>query len=244
MIPQHILLVSSLIVVLAASNSVMAQTRSATGSASVTPSKTTSITPTKGAEDEVDKLKERVAEKVMKLTDSNEKAVSGVVQSVADTELTLKDMDGETVEVILDDTLTKYYDIQGTLIKEVKKTAVAKGDFVFAAGPEISGEINANGIYLDQRYIVASGKITEVDAEEYTVKIITLDKNNLLLDVQTRTTQEMLNIKTLKLEKVGFSKLKEGDSIHVVLKANLQNENQTRYDAEKILIIPNEYFLQ
>ena len=54
----------------------------------------------------------------------------------------------------------------------------------------------------------------------------------------------MLDIKTLELSKIGFSKLKEGDSVQVVVKSNGLNLKQTRFDAEKILIIPNEYFLQ
>lgn len=241
---QSTIIFLSVALLLIAAQPALSQTRTATGSASVTPSKTTSATPTQGAADEVDKLKEKVAEKVLTMTDNDEKAASGLVQSITEKQLVLKNMEGDTVEVVLDETLSKYYNVSGTTIKEVKQTDVEKGDYVFAAGPEIGGAINANGVYIDQRYVVTSGKITEVDADEYTVKIITLDKINLLLDVQTRTTQEMLNIKTLTLEKVGFSKLKEGDSIHVVMKANLQNDKQTRYDAEKILIIPNEYFLQ
>ncbi len=217
---------------------VYSQSKNATGTASIT------VKPTSTADDEVDKLKEKVAEKVLTMTGEREKAVSGIVESIKEKELVITDMEGGTVEIVLDDTLTKYYNVQATIIKEVKQSDIEKGDYVFAAGPEISGSINANGVYIDQRYMVTSGKITEVDAEEYTVKIVTLDKNNLLLDVQTRTTQEMLNIKTLALEKIGFTKLKEGDSIHVVMKANLQNQAQTRYDAEKILIIPNEYFIQ
>lgn len=243
MTQKSLVIFSSLALVLASAQPIFAQTKAATNSASITPSKAVSLSPTTDA-DEVDKLKEKVAEKVSKLASGEDKAVAGVVQSIANKELIIKNMDGDMVEVALDDTLTKYYNIAATSTKEVKQTDIAKGDYIFAAGPEIGGQINANGIYLDQRYIVTSGKITEVDADEYTVKIVTLDKNNFVLDIQTRTTQEMLNIKTLELEKVGFSKLKEGDSIHVVMKANLQNDKQTRYDAEKILIIPNEYFLQ
>ena len=243
MIQKQFLVFSSIALVLASTPGVYAQTKTATGAASITPSKATTGTPTPETTDEVDKLKEKVAEKVSKLANDEDKAVAGVVQAVSDKELTLKNMDGDMVDVVLDDTLTKYYNIT-TTTKEVKKTDIEKGDYVFAAGPEIGGQINANGVYLDQKYIVTSGKITEVNADDYSIKIVTLDKNNYILDVQTRTTQEMLNIKTLKLEKVGFSKLKEGDSIHVVMKANLQNDKQTRFDAEKILIIPNEYFLQ
>ncbi len=243
MIQKHIIVMSSIALVLSVASSAYAQTKTATKSASISPSKATTLTPTGTASDEVDKLKEKVAEKVSKLANGEDKSTAGIVQEISDKEFTLKSMDGDTSKVTLDDTLTKYYTIGGST-KEVKKADIKKGDYVFAIGPEIGGQINANGVYVDQRYIVTSGKITEVNADDYSIKIVTLDKNNYILDIQTRTTQEMLNIKTLTLEQVGFSTLKEGDSIHVVLKANLQNDKQTRFDAEKILIIPNEYFLQ
>lgn len=89
-----------------------------------------------------------------------------------------------------------------------------------------------------------TGKITNVNSEDFTVDMIALDKTNYTLDVQTQTSQQMLNIKTLELEKIGFSKLKEGDSIHVVVLSNLENPKTTRFDAERILIVPNEYFIQ
>jgi hypothetical protein len=89
-----------------------------------------------------------------------------------------------------------------------------------------------------------AGKITEVNATDYTVTIITLDKTTYTLDYQTSTNLQLLDIKTFVPEKAGFSKLKEGDSIHVVVEANLANPKATRYDAVKMLIIPNEYFIQ
>ena len=189
-------------------------------------------------------LKEKVAEKVLGMKGNVDKAISGLIQLIDDKIVTLSTPDGTEVDITLDDTLSKYYTIQGTAVRDSKKDQFEKGDYVFAVGPEINGSVNANGIYSDVRYSIYSGKITEVDSEEFTVKVVTSDKNNLILDIQTFTTQEMLDIKTLELAKVGFSKLKEGDSIHVVVKANLANPKQTRFDAEKILIIPNEYFLQ
>ncbi|HRN70197.1 MAG TPA: hypothetical protein PLS49_03340 [Candidatus Woesebacteria bacterium] len=206
-------------------------------------SPTVKTTPTESDSDldsEVDKLKEKVAETVSEMRGKTEKAISGVVQSITKSELVINDK----YTARLDNTLTKYYEIAGTSTKDLNAEDIKKGDYVFVRGPEISSEITANAVYKDTPYMVLTGKITEVNSEDYTVKIISLDKINYTLDIQTRTNQQMLNIKTLEVEKIGFSKLKEGDSIHVVVQANLENANTTRFDAERFLIIPNEYFIQ
>ncbi|QQS43838.1 hypothetical protein IPM65_06925 [Candidatus Roizmanbacteria bacterium] len=111
-------------------------------------------------------------------------------------------------------------------------------------GPEIGDSITANAVYRDQQYLVISGKITNVTSEDFTVNVLTVDKTDYVLDVESKTSQKMLNIKTLETEKIGFSKLKEGDSVHVVVKGNPENTSQTRFTAERLLVIPNEYFLQ
>lgn len=152
--------------------------------------------------------------------------------------------DGDKTTVSLDDTLTKYYEIAGTATRDLDQEDIEQGDYVFVMGPHIGDEVTGNAIYRDQSYTILSGKITEVNSDDYTVNIVSLDKTNYTLDIQTRTTQQMMNITSLELEKIGFSKLKEGDSIHVVVKTDLENQNSTRYDAERIVIIPNEYFIQ
>lgn len=201
-------------------------------------------TPT-GSEldDEVDKLKEKVAATVEGLKGEKEQATVGEVESVdADSLVVLQD--GEKKIVTLDDTLTQYYEISGTSTKDLKKDDIEKGEYVFILGPDINGEVTANAVYRDVSYSILSGKITDVNSDDYTVSIVSLDKTNYILDIQTKTVQQMLNIKSLKVEKIGFSKLKEGDSIHVVVKTNLENKSSTRFDAVRFLIIPNEYFIQ
>ena len=55
------------------------------------------------------------------------------------------------------------------------------------------------------------------------------------------TTQQLMDIKTLELSKVGFSKYKEGDTIHFVFK-KIAGAKENRYTALKVVIIPQEYF--
>lgn len=221
---------------------VIAQT-SPTEEPEVSPTTVKTISPTTVLDEEVDKLKEKVAEKVSALKGKNEKAISGIIKTISESEIVLIEGNSEK-KISIDKTLTKYYEIAGTATRDIKLETIKKGDYIFVLGPDINNEVTANAIYKDQSFMVLAGKITAVSSEDFTVKIISLDKTAYTLDIQTRTTQQLLNIKTLEMEKIGFSKLKEGDSIHVVVKSNLENSKTTRFDAEKILIIPNEYFIQ
>jgi len=199
--------------------------------------------PTDNLDKEVDKLKEKVAEKVSELAENSDQVTAGVVNSISDSSLTIKS-DNREVEVSIDDTLTTYYEVQGASIREIKLDNIAKNDYVFVIGPEINGVITANAVYKDQKYILLTGKITKVNQSDYSIEMVSLDKTSYTLDIQTYTNQRMLNIKSLALEAIGFSKLKEGDALHVVVKSNLKDPKSTRYDASRLLIVPNEYFIQ
>lgn len=206
-------------------------------------SQTPTSTPASSLSEEVDKLKEKVAEKVEELK-RTEQAVSGVVAEIDKDEWVITDADGKKINVTIDDTLTSFYDIAGTKITERDQEDIEKGNYVFITGPEIGDAITANAVYRDQKYMVISGKITNVTSEDFTVNVLSVDKTNYVLDIESKTNQQMLNIKTLETGKIGFSKLKEGDSVHVVVKGDIENTSQTRYTALRLLVIPNEYFLQ
>ena len=45
------------------------------------------------------------------------------------------------------------------------------------------------------------------------------------------------------MERIGFSKIKEGDSVHFVFKIS-GDEKNNEYSADKILVIPQEYFIK
>ena len=101
----------------------------------------------------------------------------------------------------------------------------------------------ASSIFVDESYIVESGKITEVNKDSYSVKVMNSAKEIFTLDVEFYTKQLILNIKTLELERTGFSKIKEGDYAHFVVKRGI-NINDNKYSVQKILIIPQEYFIK
>lgn len=194
--------------------------------------------------DAVDKLKEKVAEKVEELKDKNEKAAAGQLIDMSEQTWTLKSPTHTDIDIDIDGTLTDFFEISGTKIKELKREDIKKNDYVFVTGPEIGDAVTANAAYREQPYMVLSGKMSQANADDFTIHVVTVDKTNYIFDIERATKQQMLDIKSLDTSTIGFSKLKEGDSVHVVVKANPADPKQTRFSAVKVLVIPNEYFLQ
>ena len=127
--------------------------------------------------------------------------------------------------------------------KEIKADDIAKNDYVIVSGVVADNIITANVVLIDENFLVDSGKITEINKDSYNVKVSTSDKNIYSLDIETYTKQYIMNIKTLNLERIGFSKVKEGDTVHFVVK-KIFSEKNNNYLAIKILIIPQEYFIK
>ncbi|EKE13956.1 MAG: hypothetical protein ACD_12C00731G0001 [uncultured bacterium] len=211
-----------------------------------TPSATASSSPTVVIDKDIQQLKDKIANKVLEIRKQNNKAISGFVSKIDENSMKLNN-NAEVNQVKFDDTLTKVFRVLGTTKKEIKTNDIAKNDYVIVSGVIADNVITANVVLIDENFLVDSGKITEINKENFNIKVLTSDKNTYSLDIETGTKQHMINIKTLLSEMVGFSKLKEGDTIHFVVKktadppASGKNNN---YSAVKILIIPQEYFIK
>jgi hypothetical protein len=204
----------------------------------ITPSPTLTID-----EKNIQNLKEKIATKVAELREKNNKAVSGFVTQIGDQSLKIKDEKDTEYEIKLDDALTKYYQVSGTQLKEIKLSDIKKGLFVIVTGVANDNVINANILYIDEMFLVKSGKITEVDKDNFSLKLLSSDKDAYTLEIETTTRQQMVNVKTLVAEPTGFSKIKEGDTIQFVVKKTGEEKNNT-YSPTKILIIPQEFFMK
>lgn len=222
-------LIISLLYCLLTSSIVIGQTPSASSS------------PTVAVDKDVQTLKDKVANKVSEIRRQNNRAVSGFVTNIDGNGMKINN-DGVN-QVKFDDTLTKFFKILGTTKKEINSDLIKKNDYVIVSGVVVDNVITANVVLVDENFLVDSGKITEINKETYNIKILTSAKNTYSIDVETGTKQYMINIKTLLKETVGFSKLKEGDTVHFVVKRTGEEKNNN-YSAEKILIIPQEYFIK
>ncbi len=221
------------------SSFVTAQTKTLTPSAVAA-----SSSPTIVVDKDIQLLKDKIANKVSEIRKQNNKAISGFVLSINGNAMKLSNNGGgEVNQVKFDDTLTKVFRVLGTTKKEIKTDDIKKNDYAIVSGVVADNIITANVILIDENFLVDSGKITVIDKETYNIKVLTSDKNTYSLDIETGTKQYMLNIKTLLREAIGFSKLKEGDTVHFVVKKTGEEKNNN-YSAVKILIIPQEYFIK
>lgn len=220
-----------------------------TGSAAAqTPTATSSsdnVSPTLTREEkEVQDLKEKIATKVAQLRSENNKAIAGWVLSNENKSVKIITSENEKYEVKFDDSLTKVYEIVGNQRKEIRLEDVKKNDYIVVSGVLNDKIITANSIHVDTYYAVKLARVTEINKENFYIKVLTSDKDSYTLDIENTTNQLMLNIKTLQPEKIGFSKVKEGDTIHFVAKKSGNQKDPLRLTASKILVVPQEFFMK
>ena len=187
-------------------------------------------------------MRERLANKVAEITQKNNKAVSGFVKEKQKNSFTLVSLDEKETVIKLDDTLTKYYQVVSNKRQEIKYDNIDKGDFVIVSGINNDDVITANFVYVDEVFKILTGNVTEVDKDNYQLKVTTTDKDSFTLNIESSTKQFMINAKTLELEKSGFSKIKEGDTIHFVYKFVQKDKSNLIVTPQRIVIIPQEYF--
>lgn len=189
-------------------------------------------------------LKDRLS-KIVETQNKDQKAISGFA-TIKDNIITVQDEDLNTKYTIkIDESLTRLYQISGTTKKEIKTSDIKNNMYLIVTGPVVDKIVNANIVYVDEAYIVQSGKVTEVNKADYYIKLTSSDKEEYTLDIESGTKQNMVNIKTLEIEQSGFSKIMEGDTVHFAAKKDTgANSSNNRFAASKILIIPQEYFIK
>ena len=191
--------------------------------------------------EEIQNFKEKLASKVAELQKKEDKALSGFLMLKKDKTLTIETTDNEQFSVELDDLLTKYFQVNVTALKEITLDDFEVDDYIIITGP-ISGKvITANNVYKDENFTSASGIVSDTGQGDFALQVVTLENETLTIDIETATKRKILNIKTLKLEDVGFSKIKTGDVLHFFYK-KISNKDEKKYSATKILVIPQEYF--
>jgi hypothetical protein len=193
-------------------------------------------------------LQEKLAT-IDKTTKKDQKAYVGLITKIEDATVTVSSTNGtdeKKYSIKIDDVITKIYKIVGATKKELKKSDLKVGDYVIVTGQMLNDTLEAIEVYIDEQFLVKTAKITEISKSDYYLKVITYDKDEYTLDIQSGTRQFMLNAKTKEIERSGFSKIKEGDTVHfVVSKTNPgSGKEKNRYDAVRILVVPQEFTAQ
>ena len=216
---------------------VIAQTNTATSPATAT----TSAQPTQ-QDQQIQAFKDKVAAITDQSINQKKRAYAGVVTSVKGNTIHIKN-DNAEYDAPVEPDLTKFYQVSNNATVEKKLTDITVGSYVIITGPLIDNKISpVNNVYLDTQYVVKEGKITDVSKSDYYVKVITSEKDTYTLDIENYTVMDMVNSKTDAIERVGFSKFREGDTIHFVYQKSATAKDPLRVSATRVLIIPQEYF--
>lgn len=202
--------------------------------------------PTPKVDDSIKNLKDKIEKKVEELTKNNKKILAGYIIKNEKDIMELKNFDhsqSAIIKVIIDESVTQFYSFLSGTKKTAQVDEFVKNDFVIVSGPFIDNTINANSIYKIQEYEVKSGKITDVDKKEFTITVLTTEKDVYTLDIEQYTKRQQMDPQNLFINTIGFSKLTQGDTIHFTIKKT-ENKKNMRASALRILIIPQAYFKQ
>lgn len=112
---------------------------------------------TSSSEKEVEILKEKIAIKVAELRQENNQAFSGNIINLSENLIEIKDKDDKKILINLDPTLTKYYRIKNNQKKEINFSDLEKNDYIVVSGIITDKGVNANLIFVDERYLVDFG---------------------------------------------------------------------------------------
>ncbi|MFS8158914.1 MAG: hypothetical protein ACMG6E_01635 [Candidatus Roizmanbacteria bacterium] len=196
--------------------------------------------PPSKLDEKVQVLKEKLENKVAEISKTNKKILSGVIDKIAEGSVTVKSRDEKIYTVTIDKDFSdiKSVSTKGLLTK-LKYAELASGDYVVIEGFQLETDVNANKIYRQTPLKMIEGQITNVN-ETNSLDIVTSDKIEMTIDIETTTSQQMVNAKTLKIEKAGFSKYKVGDHVTAAIKST----DTKKVSATRILLIPQEYFVK
>ena len=194
-------------------------------------------------EKQIVELKEKVASKVAQLKRENAQGVSGYITEIKNESFFIQNQKGDIFQINTDPIITKYYQIINDQRKEIDKKALSKDQYVIIDGIINDNQIEANAVYIDDYFLISSGQVIEINKNEYWIRVLTLEKDSLILDIETYTKKFLLNIKNLELENIGFSKIKEGDNVHFVIKKQGLKPVE-RASALRLIVIPQEFFLK
>ncbi|MBI2612122.1 hypothetical protein HYW54_05280 [Candidatus Gottesmanbacteria bacterium] len=203
-------------------------------------------TPTPGKEDSEDTalekirlLKEKVATKVAELRSADLKAFSGVVKNIIDSQISLATPNSGDITVTYNEDTTPIFTIENNK-KEGSFKNIKPDTFLVVFGYFDPNNKTLDGriVYIaDPPPVFLTGKIADIDRENYTVSIKDTKSKDYIIDIETYTRTQSLDSEN-KIVRTGFSKLSPTDVIQVIGSKNQKEEN--RYHARRILIVKSE----
>ncbi|PIR79928.1 MAG: hypothetical protein COU25_02740 [Candidatus Levybacteria bacterium CG10_big_fil_rev_8_21_14_0_10_35_13] len=191
-------------------------------------------TPTESVlQQQVDELKSKIASKVAELNLVEKRAFFGTVTDVSDTQITLKDIGGNTKFVDVDE-LTKFSSANS------KSFGISDIENNMTLG--VLGLYNKQSRRLLARVVNEENKLPQfiygavysLDSKEFTITVAKENGARNVVDIETVT--KTFSYEEGKLVKSGFSQIKGTESIIVI--GFLDDDDKKTITASRIILLP------
>lgn len=190
-------------------------------------------TPTASSiQDQVDQLKNKIASKVAELKLVERRGIIGTVTDSSDTQITLSDPKGDTRFIDVDE-LTKFYSSDNSFgISDIKNgmTLGILGLYNKQSRRILAREVN--DISLPPKVIY--GGIGAIDSKNFEITVVKENGAKVIVVVENIT--KTYSYSTGALDKSGFSKMQETQTVMVIGFTDKQDPNKLL--ATRIIIFP------
>lgn len=195
-------------------------------------------TPTKGATDKIQELKDRVASRVAELKKEKLGPLTGTIKSTSDGVLIL--ISNNTEYSVQLDEEAKVYSIDNNLKKkEVKLTDIEKNSYI-----SIIGTIDKEQKTAIAKVIVAKsanqvviGKVTSISTKDSTITLTSAGNKTYTVDIDTDTTINTFDLQKETFTKISLSKIETDSRIHVYA---VIGKEENKVTALRILVLPSQ----
>lgn len=192
--------------------------------------------------DKIEDLKERIATKVAQLRAQALKPQMGEIKSVGKDGFTLKTSRDEKKILLTEE--TKIFRISSGKKTAIQLAALKIGELAAVVGSTDSqGEFVAKVILVKTLPVNINGTVEKIDSKNFTLSVKN-SKKGLVYVVDIEGTTKMQSwvkgkgVEKEGMEKIGFSKIKAGDRVHV--NGTTSTDEANRISAIRILVLPGE----
>lgn len=197
-----------------------------------TPTGSQSITQ---IEQQINNLKDKIASRVAQLKLVEKRGIIGTVTDVSETQITLKDIQGNIHFVDVDE-LTSFS-------SPTKNSNFGISDITKNMTLGVLGLYNKDSRRLLARFVTVTvvpqhitGAIAAIDKKNYNVTVVQNDGKQLVVEIEDITKTTSFD-KTTDVTKSGFSKMTTGERIYVV--GYPDKQDTTQLIASRIILFPN-----
>lgn len=183
---------------------------------------------------QIEQLKEKIATRVAQIRESEKGGYAGQVKKIDGNIVTVSDRRGDKNFTVTEDTI--FYILKKNSKTESTFSNLKEGDFIALLGyfNESKESFSAKYVFIQENTTHLLGKITDNDKANFTI-VVKAKEGLQTVDIETYT-----KITTYTNDKVavksGFSKLKIGDTVHIIGLPNTKESD--RVSAARILVLP------